>query len=112
MNDCNLSSTPIVGTELKLNINIEPLDGNHMANYDFTVDLYCSSKNVLSFKKGDSELINIDQDNYIVLVDTSKVGTGALKCRVTAYLPDTQFPNGTRTEIIILNTGINILRNL
>lgn len=103
-------NNPFLGTELKLNLNIEPLGKITMDDYDFYVDVYCSPKNTITFKK--EELIRVDNSNYIILIDSAKIGAGEIKCKVTAYIPDADFDDGLRTEVIGIETGINIVKNI
>lgn len=99
-----------LGTGLKLNIHIEPMGEMTMDDYNFEVEIYCSSKRAITVKKQDA--IRNDENNYIVLVDTNIVGSGTLKCKVTAYIPDGDFEDHLRTEIVIIDTGINIVKSL
>lgn len=99
-----------IGTELKLNINIEPIGSTTMDNYDFEVEVYCSIKRIVTIQKKDA--IRIDESNYVVLVDTKETGAGDLKCRVTAHIPDDDFADGFRTEVVGLDTGINIIKQI
>ena len=55
-------------------------------------------------------MVKADDDNYVALVDSSKLGTGTIRCRVTAHIPDADFDDGIRTEIEEVNTGITIVR--
>lgn len=103
-------NNPFIGTELKLNINIEPMGDVTMDDYDFEVEVYCSIKRVLTIKKEDA--IRIDENNYVILVDTALTGAGDLKCKVTAYIPDGDFGDALRTEVIGLNTGITIIKQI
>lgn len=99
-----------LGTELKLNISIAPIDGFTMDEYDFNVDVYCSTSRVLSFAK--KEAIRLDENNYVVCVDTFQIGAGSLKCKVTAQIPDGDFPDDKRTEVTIIDTDITIAKSL
>lgn len=63
-----------MGTELKLNINIEPIGEFTMDDYDWSVDVYCSTKRVLTIPK--ESAIKIDSNNYVLLVDTEELGAG------------------------------------
>lgn len=101
---------PFLGTELKLNVHIEPIGAMCMDDYDFEVETYCSPKKAIVTKK--SETIRIDENNYAVLVDTAIVGAGELKCKVTAYIPDADFPDGLRTEKVCVYTGVTIVSTL
>lgn len=97
-----------LGTELKLNVNIEPLGAVTMDDFDFEVEAYCNPSKSLVILKKDS--IRVDENNYIVRVDTNKVGLGYLKCKVTANIPDTDFSDGRRTEVDSVCTGIVIVK--
>lgn len=99
-----------LGTEMKLSVEIEPMGHLTMDDYDFTVEIYCSTKRVLSFKKEDC--IRVNAWNYLVLVDTEALGGGDVKCKVTAYLPDSDFEDMVRTEVSCVDTGITIVKNV
>lgn len=111
-----------LGTEIKLNIHIDPIGDLTMADYDFTVEAYCSTKKSLIINKSkesnDPRVIpvtGVDEkpNDYIILIDTSEVGTGNLKCKVTAYIPDPDFGlEETRTEVSIIDTGIEIVKSI
>lgn len=104
-----MMTTTFLGTELKLNIHIDPIGDMTMDEYDFDVELYCSTKKVLSFKK--PELKRSDSNNYIVTFDTKDVGLGELKCNIVAHIPDSDFADGLRTEVVKVCTGITINDN-
>lgn len=102
------NDNPFIGTELKLNIHIEPIGDTTMDDYNFEVEVYCSPKRSIIIPKTDT--VRIDSDNYVVLVDTNIVGAGNLKCKVTAQIPDEDFPDMFRTEVVGIDTGINIVK--
>ena len=96
-----------LGTEVKLNIALEPLDSYSMADYDFECEFYCySSKRVVLAKDA---MLPKDKNNYIAVLNTRDVGTGALKCKITAFIPDTDCDDGLRTEVLVIDTGIQIV---
>lgn len=97
-----------IGTEIKLNLNIEPVGAFTMDSYDWVAEVFCNSQKSLIINK--SEAIKVDESNYTLLIDTNKVGIGVLKCKVTAQIPDADFPDMTRTEVNTINTGIEITR--
>lgn len=99
-----------IGTELKLNVHIDRIENITMDDYDFSVDLYCSPKNTINIPK--SKAVRIDSENYIVLLDTTLVGAGSLKAKITSYIPDDDFDDGYRTVVIMMNTNINIVKSL
>lgn len=64
----------------------------------------------ISCKK--DELIRIDQDNYIILIDTVALGVGTIRAKIIAEIPDSDFGDRVRTEVKIINTGISIVKTL
>ena len=104
-----------LGTEIKLNIHIDPIGELTMADYDFTVEVYCSAKKSLIINKSNTTLakpVEGVENDYIILIDTSEIGTGNLKCKVTAYIPDNDFEDEERTEVSIIDTGIEIVKSI
>lgn len=100
-----------LGTELKLNVNIEPMGTLTMDGYNFEVEFFTAQQRDKKkvFKKGDAGIKKVDSNNYICCLDTADVGVGALMCRTIAYLPDGDFEDGLRTEIVEFNTKIEIV---
>ena len=103
-----MATEVFLGTELKLNINIEPIGTVTMDTYNFEVEVYCSPKKTIIVKKNDA--IRIDESNYVILIDTNVVGAGDLKCKVTAQVPDADFSDMIRTEVMAMDTGIKIIK--
>lgn len=97
-----------VGTELKINVHVEPIDGFHMSDYDFTCRFYIYTNRNVEISK--SEMIRVDDDNYIACIDSSKLGVGTIMMRIIAQIPDVDFPDGLRTEIETISTGLVISR--
>lgn len=88
-----------LGTELKFLINIEA-GGFSMANDDFTVILRQGSKKKILEK---SDLARDSEDNFYICFDSSEFGVGMIQAIVMAYVPDDDFPDGTRTEVYLMN---------
>ena len=95
-----------LGTEVKLNINIEPIGGAVMDDYDFSCEFYCLPNASIRLNK--DQLIRTDENNYLAVIDTMPLGVGELKCKVTAYIPDADCNDGIRTEVIRIDTGMRI----
>ena len=94
------------GSEIKLNISIETIGNTTMDDYDFSVEAFTSEVRVVTLSK--QQMHRVDSNNYIVIVDTTLVGPGRLMVRVIAHVPDTDMDAGTRREIELINTGIDI----
>ena len=101
------SNVSISGTEIKLNVHIDPLGNLHMDDYYFECKFYIFPKKFIIVKKAD--MVKVDADNYLAMVDTTDLGIGKLHMMVTAEIPDSDFGDGTRREIACVNTEIEIV---
>lgn len=97
-----------LGTELKINVHVEPIDGLHMDDYDFSCRFYVYTNCYVELNKND--MIRVDGDNYMACIDSSKLGVGTIMMRIIAQIPDADFPDGLRTEIETISTGLVISR--
>lgn len=86
-------------SETKLIVHIDPIDGFHMADYDFECDAFVFENRMV--KKRKDELKKDDDDNYVMTLNDAEmriIGRGRIKVLVTAYIPDADFEDGFRTE--------------
>lgn len=102
-----LGQNSVKGTEVKLNINMEKIDGYGLDTVDFFVEVFTETgfKSVRIDKR---DAIRVDEDNYIIRVDTAELGAGRYWIRLTALLPDSDFPDGYRTEKRTAFSGVTI----
>lgn len=98
------------GSKKKLSLHIDPIGGHTLSSYDFIVEYFTSPMQVVRLTK--AELLESDDSTYIIRVDTALVGTGILKCRVIAYIPDSDFIDGIREEIYDFETDYDIVERL
>ena len=96
-----------LGTELKINVHVEPIGGIRMSEYDFTCVFYVYNNKCLEVRKRD--MVKADDDNYIANVDTSKIGAGNLKMRFEAEIPDSDMNDGLRKEVELVDLNIQII---
>lgn len=83
------------GTELKFRLTIEA-DGFSMEDDDFAVRVYSRRK---SIKIPKENMIVDGEGNYIFTFGTADLDTGDITLETTAYVPDTDFDDGIRTEV-------------
>lgn len=95
------------GSDLKLNIHIEPLGGLTMDDYEWYVECYCSDETPIKITKDKAR--RVDDSNFIITLNTQQLGIGPLQCIITAHIPDEDFDDKLRTEISRINTNINII---
>lgn len=99
---------PSLGTELKLNISAE-LDNNlHLADVDFSATFYTAMGVGKSLTVEKKDMLKVDEDNYIAVVDTKKVGTGEYWMKLSAELPDEDCEDGFRSEVVKVPTGVKV----
>lgn len=95
------------GSEFKLNVGLEPIGDYTMDNYDFECEFYCyTSRKVTLSKAG---MIRQDENNYLAVLDSRSLGTGVLKCKITAHIPDADCEDMLRTEVLVIDTGLQIM---
>ena len=107
----------VAGTEIKLKVNIEPIGDLTMDDYNFIVEAYCNPRKSVTITKEDIEANNgsggrLDDGSYYVCIDTSILGTGNLKVKVVAYLPDGAFKDALRTEVTVIKTNMVIINDV
>lgn len=83
-----------LGTELKYLLQIEA-DNFSMDEDNFEVDIYCGIKSI-HFNKSD---MDPGEDGWYVTIDTKDLCIGKIFAKVTAYVPDSDFPDGLRKEV-------------
>ena len=84
-----------LGTELKFSLNIEA-EGFDMLEDDFKVIIKNMQKSV-EIDKG--EMILTQNDEFLFTLPTETLGTGDYYLITTAYVPDSDFQDGLRTEV-------------
>lgn len=105
-----MNNVSMLGTELKINVHIEPVDGISMSQYEFECHFYAYSRNK-GVKIAKKDMKKVDNDNYIAMITqdmAQMIGRGSVMLRLTAYIPDGDFKDGLRTEITEVCTGITI----
>ena len=96
-----------LGTELKINIHVEPIEGMHMSEYDFECVFFVYKNRPLVVKK--NEMTKVDEDNYIAKVDSAKVGVGNLLMKFVAEIPDSDMNDGLRKEVELVDLQLPII---
>ena len=97
-----------VGSQIKIAFTAKLPDGLLLKDVDFTVDVrnFSDKDKVLTFTK--DECIQACDNEYVALVDTDKLGIGIVHLRLTVRIPDEDFPDGYRKEIMNINPRISI----
>lgn len=98
-----MDTTTITGTGKVFAVSADPIDGYCLSAYDFSCDFFCNMKSRLTIKK--SEMTKVDDNTYLAMVDTSKIGSGEIMMEMKANIPDTRWEGGYRIEIARIGTG-------
>lgn len=84
------------GTDLKFQIDIVT-EGFDMDADDFKVVIKNGSKSEKVITKG--EMLVTENDKYLFTLNTAELGTGEYVISTFAYVPDSDFDSGIRTEV-------------
>lgn len=96
------------GTEVKLSVSIEPMDGYNLEDLEFKAEVGCVPWRPVTIIKNDA--IKVDENTYIVTADTRRMGIGPMRMRLTVFVPDGDFPDGYRTEVAEIMTGLEVVK--
>lgn len=97
----------ILGVEKKFRLYLIPIGSVHASQYDFIIKVYCSAIRSIILSK--DECIMVDDDTFVVTVDTNQIGLGNIVFEVTAFVPDGDFEDGLRTEKARYKTNVNVV---
>lgn len=106
----NSNDTVYLGTDFKVNVHMDNIDGYSMDDVDFTCVFYTNSKKKVVLLKDD--MIPIRDGNYVSYVaplESKDLGQGVLKIVYGADIPDNDFDDGLRHEVVPITTGIKIV---
>lgn len=98
-----------IGSDAKIEFTAELPDGMKLGDVNFSLKVINVSEKDVSEDYTKADCISKgDGDSYVVLVDTEQLGVGRVMLQLTAHIPDTDYPTGTRKEVIKINPHIAI----
>lgn len=100
---------PSVGTMLKIGITANIGDGIHLSDVDFSCTFYNENRANAKQQFSKSQMIEIDDDNYMGVVDTKILGTGKYGVILDVDVPDDNVEGGYRKEVVRFSTGIKVV---
>ena len=99
----------VIGSWIKFALSLDLPGSLSMDDVGFEAVFYIYGNKAVVIPK--SGMIRQDGDTYILVLDTSRLGThGRIKCQVRVDIPDANVESGVRTEIIRIDTD-EIVRN-
>lgn len=94
------------GTGYIIEIMIDSVKGTLMRDLDFSVSFFVYTNRRETFHKRDLIHIQMDKgDKYYALLDSSKVGTGELKCDINIKDHESRWTGGSRPIVLRHSTG-------
>lgn len=93
----NLGTNSVKGTKCISNLYLKPIGGYHLDDLEWEVLVFTSTgaKNYIVQKK---DCKRVDEDNYLIPVDSGILGSGIYWGTVTLSIPDATFSDGIRIE--------------
>ena len=103
------TQTVTLGSETKIAFSAELPDGITMASIPFAVTVYNADKKDAAITTDKDECIRVNDNEYVVLVDTSLLGVGIYMLSICVQIPDSDFTSGYRKEIIKINPNVQCI---
>lgn len=97
-----------LGSQTKILIAATLPDDLTMAEVDFAVVVYNDDKKNKQISYAKTDCILTDEGDYVVLVDTDKLGVGDVMVKATFFIPDADFPDGKRKDVVRINPNMKI----
>lgn len=100
------------GTELKVSLAMERIGSASLSSIGWSVYVWSSDAPYKGQTIAKEQAIKVDDNTYILLLDSDKIGPGHYQLTFTANLPDADYPDGLRTEVQTINLGITITQTV
>lgn len=103
---------PSVGTTLKIAVTADIGNDKHLSDGDVDFECTFHVEGMLSKKQtyAKSEMTYLDDDTYLAVVDSSKIGVGKYYCLLSVMIPDEDAPDNVRCEKVRFPTYINVIK--
>lgn len=90
----------------KISVSVNPINGIHLTECDFTCNLYVRANKVISVPKVNCR--KEDDDTYIITFNTKDIGRGAVKLSLNIRIPnDADFDKGYKEiNTVSICTGV------
>ena len=101
-------STYTIGSQIKILIAATLPDDLRLFDVDFDVVVYNDDKKDKKKDYAKKDCILTDEMDYVVLIDSDELGVGTYMVKLTVYIPDADFPDGKRKEVIRINPNVKV----
>jgi len=103
-----MGNESVKGTIFKLNVHMNPIDNYHLEDVEWEAEVFTEGGFGKRIKVNKEDAVRVDEDNYIISVDSAIGGAGEYSLIMTAHFPDADCPNGIRVERASCKTGVKI----
>ena len=100
--------TFVIGSDVKILIEAELPDELKLSDVDFAVTVINSSQKDVNQTYAKDDCLETEDGNYVVMVDSDELGIGVYTCRLTVFIPDTDYPTGYRREVVKINPHVQV----
>lgn len=107
--DAECMSLIPIGTDAKIEFSADLPDGLTLSDVDFTVTVYNDDAANLSAEYTKAQCLAVDENTYLVLVDTDTLGVGVYMLRVVFEIIDTDFTGGIRENVVYINPYTRVM---
>ena len=101
-------NTYTIGSQIKILIEASLPDDLQLFDVDFDVVVYNDDKKDKKKDYAKKDCILTDEMDYVVLIDSDELGVGTYMVKLTVYIPDADFPDGKRKEVIRINPNVKV----
>ena len=102
--------TVTLGSDVKIEFTAGLPDGLKLADVDFSGKVINADEKDKSLSFDKAVCIALEGgESYVVLVDSEPLGVGTLLLKLTVLIPDTDYPTGTRKQIVNINPHIQVV---
>lgn len=98
-----------LGSQIKVEFTATLADDLHLEDVNFNLYIYNGNNPTDSVQFAKSDCLQVDADHYVARVDTQELGVGIYGARLVVSIPDTDYPNGTRIEIIPFDPQVCVI---
>lgn len=102
------TTTYTIGSEFKILVDATLPDDLTMQEVNFTVTVYNEDAKDKQKLYAKTDCILTDEGDYVVLVDSEALGVGMYMVKVVFEIPDNDFPDGYRKEVIRINPNVKV----
>lgn len=102
-----LGQNSVQETRFKVNVNMTPIEGYSLSKVNWEAKVF--TENGLRWVTvPKEEAIMVDDDNYLIPIDSAVLGAGKYYITLRAEIPDSDFADGIRIEKRTGFTGVTI----